>query len=106
MKRSQERLQAATVAGYFWPKADSSKASKAARAAATARRSLKETKRIEARIRCTTQVWTVAFGQVASTASGNPVSPSQHTISTSFRPRLRNSEHTPAQNLAPSLWAI
>src|SRR5262245_50774924 len=31
-----------------------------------------------ARMRCTTQVCTVACGQVASIASGNPDSPSQH----------------------------
>jgi hypothetical protein len=36
-------------------------------------------------------------------ASGNPVSPSQQTISTSRMPRLRSSAHTPAQNFAPSL---
>jgi hypothetical protein len=55
-----------------------------------------------ARIRCTVQVCTVACGQVASIASGNPVSPSQQTISTSRTPRLRSSAHTPAQNFAPS----
>ena len=42
-------------------------------------------------------------GQVASIASGNPVSPSQQTIRTSWIPRLRSSAHTPAQNFAPSL---
>ena len=56
-----------------------------------------------ARIRWTTHVWTVAWGQVASIASGSPVSPSQHTISTSLIPRLASSAHTWAQNLAPSL---
>lgn len=57
---------------------------------------------MEARIRCTTQVWTIACGQVVSMASGNPLSPSQQTMSTSFTPRLASSAHTPAQNLAPS----
>lgn len=56
-----------------------------------------------ARIRCTTQVCTVAFGQVAAIASGKPVSPSQHTIRTSATPRLASSAQTPAQNLAPSV---
>src|ERR671912_2128517 len=56
--------------------------------------------RIEARIRCTTQVWTTVCGQVASIASGNPVSPSQQAISTSATPRLRSSASTPAQNYA------
>src|SRR5215207_4376848 len=58
--------------------------------------------RIEARIRCTTHVWTTVFGQVASIACGKPVSPSQQAISTSATPRLRSSASTPAQNLAPS----
>ena len=49
------------------------------------------------------QVCTVVCGQVASTASGKPVSPSQQTISTSRTPRLRSSAHTPAQNFAPSV---
>ena len=49
------------------------------------------------------QVCTIACGQVASIASGNPVSPSQHTISTSLTPRLASSAQTPAQNFAPSL---
>jgi hypothetical protein len=44
----------------------------------------------------------VAWGQVAAIASGNPVSPSQQTMSTSGTPRLASSAHTPAQNLAPS----
>jgi len=43
------------------------------------------------------------FGQVASTASGSPFSPSQHTIKTSWIPRLAKSAHTEAQNDAPSL---
>jgi hypothetical protein len=42
------------------------------------------------------------FGQVASIASGNPVSPSQQAINTSWTPRLRSSANTPAQNFAPS----
>ncbi|SEQ96610.1 Major Facilitator Superfamily protein [Arthrobacter sp. OV608] len=37
-------------------------------------------KRIEARIRCTTQVWSLVAGHVAATASGKPVSPSQQTM--------------------------
>ena len=41
-------------------------------------------------------------GQVASTASGKPVSPSQHTISTSCTPLLARSAHTWAQKEAPS----
>ena len=41
-------------------------------------------------------------GQVASIASGRPVSPSQHTISTSATPRLASSAHTRAQKEAPS----
>ena len=70
-----------------------------------------------ARIRWTTHVWTVAWGQVASIASGSPVSPSHpppralrsraggapSTISTSLIPRLASLAHTWAQNLAPSL---
>jgi hypothetical protein len=35
----------------------------------------------------------VDSGQVASIASGMPVSPPQHTISTSRTPRLRSSAH-------------
>src|SRR5438309_7565734 len=58
---------------------------------------------IAARIRWTVQVCTVVRGQVASIASGNPVRPSQQTISTSRTPRLRSSAQTPAQNLAPSV---
>lgn len=42
-------------------------------------------------------------GQVASIASGSPVSPSQQAISTSRTPRLRSSASTPAQNFAPSV---
>ena len=49
------------------------------------------------------QVCTVDCGQVASIASGKPVSPSQQTISVSRTPRLRSSAQTPAQNFAPSL---
>lgn len=48
------------------------------------------------------QVWTSAPGQVASIASRKPVSPSQHTINTSWTPRLASCAHTDAQNLAPS----
>jgi hypothetical protein len=40
-----------------------------------------DTNRIEARIRCTTQVCTTVRGYCASIASGSPVSPSQHTMS-------------------------
>src|SRR4029453_3378042 len=58
---------------------------------------------MEALIRCTTQVWTVAKGQVAAMASGKPVRPSQQTMSTSRIPRLASSAQTPAQNLAPSV---
>lgn len=50
----------------------------------------------------TTQVGTMESGQVASTASGRPVSPSQHTISTSCTPLLARSAHTWAQKEAPS----
>ena len=42
------------------------------------------------------------LSQVAPIASGNPVSPSQHTISTSRISRFRSSAQTPAQNFAPS----
>ena len=42
------------------------------------------------------------WGQVASMASGRPANPSQHTISTSRRPRLASSAHTWAQKEAPS----
>ena len=47
-----------------------------------------------ARIRWTTQVGTMESGQVASTASGGPAGPSQHTISTSCTPLLARSAHT------------
>src|SRR5215203_800892 len=50
----------------------------------------------------TDEVWTTVCGQVASIASGNPVSPSQQAINTSWTPRLRSSANTPAQNFAPS----
>src|SRR5690606_6044111 len=52
-------------------------------------------------MRWTTQIWTIESGQVASIASGNPVSPSQQTMSTSRTPRLASSAQTPAQNFAP-----
>ena len=64
-----------------------------------------------ARIRWTTHVWTVAWGQVASIPSGSPVSPS-HPPPRALRsraggapliPRLASLAHTWAQNLAPSL---
>ena len=59
---------------------------------------------MHARIRWTTQVCTLVWGQVASIASGSPVSPSQQTNSTSRTPRLASSAQTPAQNFAPSLF--
>jgi hypothetical protein len=65
-------------------------------------RSFHEQYRSDVRIRCTTQVWTDAWGQVASMASGRPLSPSQQTNKTSSTPRLRTSVNTAAQNLAPS----
>ena len=40
---------------------------------------------------CTTQVCTVASGQVAQIDSGRPRRPSQHTINASTKPRLRSS---------------
>jgi hypothetical protein len=46
--------------------------------------------RIAARSRCTVQVCTMLCGQVASIASGNPLSPSQHrgcAARHTFRPR-------------------
>lgn len=46
------------------------------------------------------------FGQVAYTASGSPLSPSQHTMNTSWTPSLARSAHTYAQNAALSLSAI
>ncbi len=46
------------------------------------------------------QVCTVVCDQVASMASGYPVRASQHTMSTSRIPRLRDSAQTPAQNVA------
>lgn len=52
---------------------------------------------------CTTHVWTRALDQVASMASGSPVRPSQHTMSTSLTPRLARFAHTDAQNFAPSV---
>ena len=57
-------------------------------------------------MRWRTQVCTIAFGQVASMASGRPPSPSQQTNRTSLMPRLRSSASTPAQNRAPSEAAI
>lgn len=48
------------------------------------------------------QVCTSAPGQVASIASRKPVSPSQHTINTSWTPRLASWAHTAAPDLAPS----
>ena len=53
-----------------------------------------EAYRIELRFRWTTQVWTVALGQVAPIASGRPARPSQHTMRTSLIPRLRSSVMT------------
>ena len=64
------------------------------RAAATPLPSPWATNRMEARIRWTTQVGTMESGQVASTASGGPAGPSQHTISTSCTPLLARSAHT------------
>ena len=69
-------------------------------------RSFQEAYRIELRIRWTTQVCTIACGQIEPTASGSPDSPSQQTISTSRMPRLRSSVSTPSQNRAPSLASI
>ena len=58
--------------------------------------------RSEARIRWTTQSCTVAWGQTTVTASGSPVRPSQQTMHTSPRPRLRSSARTVGQNFADS----
>ena len=49
-----------------------------------------------------THVCTVALGQVATIASGRPLSPSQHTNRASLIPRLRSSASRPAQNRDPS----
>ena len=51
---------------------------------------------------CTTQVCTVASGQVARIDSGRPRSPSQHTINASVRPRFLSSVSIVAHCLAPS----
>ncbi len=53
-------------------------------------------------IRCSTQVWVTASGQVASIASGRPFSPSHTTMHTSSTPRFLISVSTCNQNFAPS----
>ena len=50
------------------------------------------------------QVCTVVSGQVASIASGSPLSPSQQAIRTSRTPRFDSSAQTQAQNFAPSVF--
>ena len=55
------------------------------------------------RMRCNTQVCTIANGQVASIDSGSPFSPSQTTMQTSSTPRFLISVNTCNQYLAPSL---
>ena len=52
------------------------------------------------------QVCTVASGNTASIASGNPFSPSTTAIRTSCTPRAFNSFITPSQNFAPSFAAV
>src|SRR2546430_15198255 len=47
-------------------------------------------------------VWTTARGQVASIASGRPLSPSQTTMHTSATPRFLSSVNICNQNFAPS----
>ena len=69
-------------------------------------RSLHEACASEYRIRCTRHVCTVASGNAASTASGNPFSPSTTTIKTSRTPRDFNSFITRSQNFAPSCDAV
>ena len=54
------------------------------------------------RIRCSTQVCTIANGQVASIDSGNPLRPSHTTMHTSSTPRFLISVSTCNQYLAPS----
>ena len=49
---------------------------------------------------CTTQVCTVASGQVMRIDSGKPLRPSQHTINASASPRLRGSPNIVAHCLA------
>ena len=65
-----------------------------------------EAKDIEARIRCTMQVWTTAFGKTAMMASGKPFSPSTTAIKISAMPRFFSSIITRIQNFAPSVCSI
>src|SRR5215472_8813254 len=52
------------------------------------------------------QSCTLASGYTASTACGNPLSPSMQTISTSLTPRFFSSVNTASQNFAPSLLFV
>jgi hypothetical protein len=54
-------------------------------------------------MRCTMQVCTHAFGNVASIASGKPLRPSTQAMRTSETPRQRRSLRTASQNFAPSV---
>ena len=54
--------------------------------------------------RWTTQVCTVASGQIASIASGSPLSPAQQTISSSPSPRFFSSVSTDSQKLWHYTW--
>ena len=114
--RSHERFHVAATDGYLRPSplsANSPSAFCAAcplgarytllSAAHTLFLSWSATNLLAARIGCATQVRAIALGHVASTASGRPLSPSQHTISASAMPRLAISAHTCARKEAPSL---
>ena len=54
------------------------------------------------RMRCSTQVWITASGQVASIDSGKPFKPSHTTMQASSTPRFLISVSTCNQYLAPS----
>jgi len=54
------------------------------------------------RMRCNTQVCTIANGQVASIDSGSPFNPSHTTMQASSTPRFLISVSTASQYLAPS----
>src|ERR1700678_3005167 len=103
-----------TIAGYLASQvpANSARRSKAAasvgavytglRSLANAGQSFRDAYLNDARRRWTTHNWTIAFGQIAMTASGRPVRPSQTTMHTSATPRFLISVRTCNQYLAPS----
>ena len=117
MNLSQALSHVAAVWGYLRPGSDWRKASRARRAASSSGA-------VQARAQgggdplavpvgdephgwrgpgWTTQVGTMESGQVASTASGRPAGPSQHTISTPLAPPCwPDRAHTWAQKEAPS----